>query len=155
MGFFESFFKEKYNWEEVKHSEQAYPINSISLITIKTENVDLTTGWIDKGYEHYSFKKYCPYNFLIIVNLNGKEDAANMQTIEDYFADMLREVCIAHMLARVVSKDSMSIELYLDDQEAGVKQLKAMQEDAAKPASFEWEVLYDPKWKLVKGLMHL
>jgi len=155
MGIFDSIFKGKYNWEDVKHSEQVYPINTISLLSIKTEHVELTTGWIDKGYDTYEFKKYCPYNFLIIVHFSEDETHLDFQIIEEFFAEKLREVSIAHMVARVVSKANMSIEMYVDDKAATEKQLKEIQADPATSFSFEWEITNDPKWKLVKGLMHL
>lgn len=155
MGIFGSLFKEKNKWEDVKQSEQVYPINTISLLTIKTEHVELTTGWIDKGYEHYEFKKYCPDNFLIIVHFGEGHSSMLLHQIEMFFADKLREVCIAHMIARVVSKENVSIELYVDDKDAAEQQLKTIQSDSSLAFSFEWEVTHDPKWKLVKGLMHL
>ena len=155
MGIFDSLFKAKYNWEDVKHSEQVYPINTISLLSIKTENVELTTGWIDKGYDEYEFKKCCPYNFLITIHCKENNSNADLLVIENCFADTLREVCIAHMIARVVSKDNVSIEMYVDDKAAAEEQLKIIQKDTSLNFSFEWEVTHDPKWKLVKGLMDL
>jgi hypothetical protein len=79
----------------------------------------------------------------------------DMGMIEDFFIDELRKVCIAHIIARVVTEKGMNIEMYLELKEPAMKHLKAILNDPNRPVSFKFEVKDDPKWIAGSNLMKL
>jgi len=149
------FFKSK--WEEIKKTDTIYPEHSISILRLKTESGKLATGWIDKAYKDYRYKKYCLYNFLIMVDLTDEIAQSNqeldMGTIEDYFVNELRNICIAHIVARVATDKGFNIEMYLEDDDAAVNHLRSILDNPSRIVSFNCEVNIDPKWDAVSGLM--
>lgn len=161
MGLFERIFAKKDPlpiWEEIKNTEQAYPVNSISLFTLNTKN-GLGTGWVNKGYKKYPYKRNCPYNFLIKVDLtdeisNNNEDL-DTGTIEDFFVDELRKICIVHMISRLTTEKGITIEMYLEELEEPKKYLEVLITNPSRLVSFEIEVNNDPLWLATRGLMKI
>lgn len=162
MGLFDKLFSKEetnVNWEEIKKTDKVYPPNSISILMLKTDSGKPGTGWVDKAYDKYPHKKYCPHNFLIMVDLTDSIAENNpdldMGTIEDFFVDELRKVCVAHIVARVVTDNGMNIEMYLELQEPAMKHLQTILDNPNRLVSFSCEVNEDPKWTAVSGLMKL
>ena len=161
MGLFDRIFskqKTNINWEEVKKTDKVYPPNSISLLMLKTDGGKSGTGWVDKAYNIYAYKEFCPYNFLIMVDLTDNIAESNpnldMATIEDFFVNELRTICIAHIVARVVTDVGINIEMYLELQEPAIKHLQTILDNPKRFVSFSCEVNEDPKWTAVSGLMN-
>ena len=160
MGIFDNFFGKKENWNEIRETDEVYIKDSaISILMLQTESGENGTGWVDKGYENYKFKKYCPYNFLIMVDFTDeiadKNPDLDMGTVEDFFVEELRKIGIAHIVARVVTDKGMNIEMYIEKMEDSMKRLKEISEDKNRLVSFSCEVNKDPKWEAVSGLMNL
>ncbi len=162
MGLFDKLFSKEnsnVNWEEIKKTDKVYPANSISLLMLNTDSGKPGTAWVDKGYDKYPYKKFCPYNFLIMVDLTDSIAKGNlnldMETIEDFFVDELRKVCVAHIVARVVTDKGMNIEMYLELQEPAMNHLQTILENPNRLVSFNCEVNDDPNWTAISGLMTL
>jgi hypothetical protein len=162
MGLFDKFFGKEHsnvNWEAIKKTDKVYPPNSISLLMLKTDSGKPGTAWVDKGYDKYAYKKFCPYNFLIMVDLTDSiaESNANldMGTIEDFFVDELTKVCVAHIVARIVTDKGLKIEMYLELREPAMKHLQTILDNPNRLVSFNFNVNDDPKWAAVSGLMKL
>ena len=162
MGLLGKLFGQKnsnLDWEEIKKSGTIYPKNSISILRLNTKSGNFGTGWVDKAYKDYAYKKYCPYNFLIMVDLNDTIAQSNpdldMGTIQEYFIEELRKICVAHMLSRVATDEGMNIEMYLEDDDAAMKHLETILDNPERIVSFNCEVNKDPKWTAVSGLMNL
>jgi hypothetical protein len=162
MGLFDKLFSRgnfNANWEEIKKTDKVYPPHSISLLMLNTDSGKSGTAWVDKGYDKYAYKEFCPYNFLIMVDLTDSIAESNadldMGTVEDFFVDELRKVCVAHIVARVVTDKGMNIEMYLELQKPAMKHLRTILDNPNRLVSFSCEVNEDPKWNAVSGLMKL
>ena len=162
MRLFKNLFRKQYSntdWEEIKKTDTVYPQNSISILRLKTESGKFGTGWVDKAYDKYPYKKFCPYNFLIKVDLTDniaeKNPNLDMLTIEDFFRNELKKICIAHTVSRIVTDTGMNIEMYLEKQEPAMQHLQTILEDPDRLVSFSCEVNKDPKWDAVSGLLKL
>lgn len=159
MGLLDIFFSKKETWDEIKKTDKVYPANSISIFMLNTVSGQPGTGWFDAGYEKYAYKKSCPYNFLIMVSLKDsiaiKNPGLDMGTIEDFFVQELRKVCIAHIVARVVTDEGLNIEMYLEQQEPAMNHLRTILENPNRLVSFNCEVTEDPEWTVIKELMSL
>jgi hypothetical protein len=160
MGILDNLFgNNKKKWNDIKKTDKVYPQNSISILMMKTESGKPSTGWVDKAYKQYEYKKFCPYNFMIMVSLKDsvaqKNPTLDMGTIETFFTEELRKVGIAHIIARVATDDGVNIEMQLEDNKAAMEHLQNILADPNRLVSFNCEVNYDPKWTAVAGLMNL
>jgi hypothetical protein len=147
-------------WEEIKKTDKVYPPNSISILMLnKIDSSEPTTGWFDRGYEKYEYKKFCPYNFLIMVSLQDRIAKRNPEldlgTIENFFVNELRKICVAHIIARFSTDSGINIEMYLELKEPAMKHLQAILENPNRIVSFNCEVSDDPKWTVVSELSEL
>lgn len=144
--------KSNIDWDEIKKIGTIYPENSITLLMLNTG-----TGWVDKGYRTYAYKEFCPYNFLIMVDFTDSiaEDNPDldMGTVEDFFVEELRKVCVAHIVARTVTDKGMDIEMYLELEDPAMEHLQQILNDPNRLVSFSCEVNTDPKWRAVSQLM--
>ncbi|MES2656678.1 MAG: DUF695 domain-containing protein [Bacteroidota bacterium] len=120
MGLFDRIFGRKEvvpPWNEIKNTDKVYPQPSITLLALQTKNGP-GTGWVDMGYKKYPYKKNCRYNFLIKVyftdSIAGKNPDLDIGTIEDFFIDELRKICVAHIVGRLATDNGLNIEMYLD-----------------------------------------
>lgn len=114
MNFLNKLFANKppvVDWEMVKYSDQIYPKHSFTLLKLTMPNGELGTGWVDKAYKKYEFKKFCPYYIKISIDLTdqvAKDNAdLDMGTIEDFFSDQLKGICVCHLVSRLVSDKGM------------------------------------------------
>lgn len=162
MGLFDKFFgkkKEHIDWEEIKLSGSPYPVNSISILRVKTNNGKSATGWVNKTYNQYIYKEFCPWHFLITIDLDDSIVINNpdldMGTIQSFFVDGLRKAGIAHIVARMVTDDGMNIDMYVENDQSSMKLLDKIIADPARLVSFKYEVTKDPKWEAVNHLMNL
>ena len=162
MGLLKILFGDKNEiafWNEVKEKDDAYPKNSISILMVRTGSGKPGTGWVDKGYLNYNYKKFCPYYFLIKVDLTDTIAKSNpdldMGTIENYFVDNLRKICVSHMVARLVSDTGFSIEMYAETNFLILRKLQSMQTDNNRLVSFEVAIKKDPKWTVIDRLLTL
>ena len=161
MGLFERIFAKKEPlpiWEEIKNTEQVYPVNSLSLFTLNTKN-GFGTGWVDKAYRNYPYKKNCPYNFLIKVDLTDdiSQNNGDLDTgaIEDFLTEELRKICVAHMVGRLTSEKGIDVEMYLEKLDEVRKYLEALSRKPERLFSFEFEANNDPSWTATRGLMKI
>jgi hypothetical protein len=145
-------------WNEIKDTAKVYPKNSISIIQFKLKD-KLGTGWIDKAYVDYPYKINCPYSFLIKVDLTDsigqKRPDLDMATIEDYFVNELRKICVTHIVARLVTETGLNIEMYLEKGDEVLKYLQTLSKNPERLVSFDFQASNDPKWESIKGLMQL
>jgi hypothetical protein len=162
MGVIKMLFGDKNDdalWKEIKIKGDAYPTNSISILMVRTESGKPGTGWVDKGYVNYEYKKFCPYYFLIKVDLTDAIAKLNsdldMGTIENYFIDNIRNICVSHIVARLVNDKGLSIEIYSETNFLVLRKLQSMQTDNNRLVSFEVAVKKDPKWTVVERLLTL
>jgi hypothetical protein len=151
--------KEDQIWTTIKTSDNAYPKNSISILILKTKSGGTGTGWVDKAYDKYAYKKYCSFNVLIKVDLADSIAKNNpdldMGSVEEYFLENLRKICIAHIVARLVTDEGMNIEMYVEKGKQVAQLLQSMQVDKNRLVSFTTEINKDPDWTAVSGLMNL
>ncbi|MDF4202233.1 DUF695 domain-containing protein [Maribacter sp. SA7] len=159
MGIFDKIFGSSIDWNEIKNTTHVYPKDSISLLQLTTESGAIGTGWINKGYQDYKYKKFTPYNFLIVVNLADDIAEANselnMGTIEDFFTDEMRKIGVAHIVARVVTDEGLNIEMYIENVKDSYEKLQEFIEDPKRLVTFNVEVNEDPKWRAVRDLMNI
>ena len=159
MGIFDKLFGTGIDWNKIKNTPAVYPQDSISILQLTTESGGMGTGWINKGYQDYKFKKFCPYNFLISVNLSDEISETNpdldMGTIEDYFTDEMRKLGIAHIVARVVTDEGLNIEMYIENVKDSYEKLQELRVDPNRLVTFDVEVNEDPKWRAIRGLMNI
>ena len=162
MGLLEKLFGKKNNnanWLVIKTSEMVYPQKSISILMLKTKSGKMGTGWVDKAYDKYAYKEFCPYNFLIMVDLKDSiaqlRPDLDMETIETFFVEELRKICIAHIVGRLVSDEGINLEMYLEKEKPVMKHLQNILSDSNRLVSFNCEVNKDPEWSAVSGLMNL
>ena len=140
--------KNDLNWDELRLTEEVYPANSISVFMTQSERGKPSTGWVDLAYEEYAYKNYCPYNlqFNIWIDESTPEDL-DMGTIEDYFTNILKEECVVHAVARVVTDFGMIMDLYIDNPEFAQIKLGELSESNDKLVEFGCGFNHDPKWK--------
>jgi hypothetical protein len=148
-----------FNWQEAKEPDILYPKHSFSLLKLKTLSGEIGTGWIDKAYKKYEYKQFCPYHIMLNIDLTDKVAESNpdldMGTIEDFFSEELRNICVCHMISRLASDKGMEIELYVEQEFAINKFLTKTQEGESRQVTFNYEISYDPKWKKVNKLLSL
>lgn len=144
------------DWQLVKESNKVYPESSFTLLKITTSSGRFGTGWVDKAYTRYEYKKFCPYHVLITVNLTDHIAENNpdidMGTIEDYFSEPLKQICTFHMVSRVVTDEGMDIEGYLELDESAENFLTAKSQAEDRLVTFSYKINFDPNWKLSKLL---
>lgn len=149
----------KSKWNVIKESEDLYVKGPIAILRLKSKKNSLLTGWVNKGYKDYPYKKFCNQNFLIKVNLLDNLAASNlnigMDEIEAYFTSNLRKSCVCHLVARLATDEGLNLEVYLDDRTSGMLTLLNLSKDQNKLASFTYESHYDPDWDAVQGLFNL
>lgn len=159
MEFLRKFFEINHtDWDKIKVSDKLYPRTSISLL-VSTKDGILRTGWINKGYQGYSYKRFCPYNVLIIIDPNDTIAQSNpdidLDMIEDFFVTELRAICIAHIVARIAIDKGINIEIYTEFQDPIIECLQRIMDSPQRLVSFNYEINYDPDWDAVSGLMTL
>ncbi len=161
MGIFDKFFgkADSINWVEIRKTEIAYPESSLSLLALSDQNGMATTGWIDLAYEDYEFKKYCPVNFLLKIDLSDEIAEQNpdldMGTIEDFLIDESRKFGVAHMVARLSTAKGMNIEMYSDNAEKVLEHLWTISQKPERKFTFEIDANKDPKWSAFRQLVRL
>jgi len=161
MGIFNKLFgkADSINWVEVRETENVYPISSLSLLALSDKNGMASTGWIDLAYEDYEYKKYCPVNFLLKIDLTDEIAERNpdldMGTIEDILTEESRKYGVAHMVARLVTDKGMDIEMYADNAERVLEHLWTISQKPERQFSFEIDANKDPKWSAFNQLVGL
>jgi hypothetical protein len=159
MGLFDKLFGKAntINWEEIRETEIVYPKSSVSLLALSDLNGEVLTGWIDLAYEAYEFKKYCPVNFLIKIDLTDEIAAQNpdldMGYIEDFILEESRKFGIAHMVARLTTDKGMNIEMYADNAQKVLEHLWAISQDTDRLFTFEIDANKDAKWSAFSQLV--
>lgn len=148
--------KQASEWQTFKASDNLYPAGPIAIITMQSSTGGLLTGWINKGYKDYPYKKFCRNNFLIKVDLGDKAATStpHMDTVEKYFLDNLRNACVSHLVARLATDNGLNLEFYLENRDAGMITLLHLSNDPNKLVNFTYENNYDPSWEAVTGLFN-
>jgi hypothetical protein len=159
MGFLNNLFGTKnIDWQQVKTTDAVYPKTLFSLFTYQTDG-GMATGWVDKGYKDYSYKTHCPYHLHIIVDCTDsiaeKNPDLDMGMIEDFFTDILKPICICHMVARKATSIGMDIEMYIETSETINELLLKESTNPDRLFSFSFTIKNDPKWNGVKDLMNI
>ena len=161
MGLLDSLFNKSdknVDWDKFRTTDSIYPQNSISVFTVDNGN-GIATGWVDKSYSNYSYKKYCPFNLHITVDLTDKIAESNldldMGTIEDFFIDELKKICVSHMVSRVATDTGMEIEMYIEKPDPIKEFLSKSNADPKRLFSFTYSIADDPKWDNIKQLMKI
>lgn len=147
------------DWEEIKKDNQKiYPENSMTTFIMNTEKGNSATHWVDKAYKDYSYKSYCPYNCLITVNLSNEfnlnKSDLDIESVEKYFKDELRKVCVCHFLARITTEDGFNLELYVDDVENALDKLTELESDPNRAVNFDCEITDDREWETIGVLLN-
>ncbi len=162
MGFLNIFFggsNEKVDWLAIKATDKVYPNHSISILRLKTRSGKLATGWVDKSYDEYQYKRFSPFNLLVKVELHQQPaeaiTAIDMEAIQHFFITEVRRVSIAHFVARLVTDEGMDLEIYLEQKQPVIEHLDQLKDDPALFKSFTYEINKDPRWTAVNGLMKL
>ena len=162
MGLFDKLFgkkKNNINWDESKLSGDAYPVNSISILRVKTNNGKSATGWVNKTYSQYIYKEFCPWHISILIDLNDpiviNNPDLDMGTIQSFFVDGLRKAGIAHIVARMLTDDGMKIDMYVENDQPAIKLLDKIIAAPTRLVSFEYKVTNDPQWEAVNHFMNL
>jgi len=88
-------------------------------------------------------------------DISQKNPDLDFHTIEEFFINELRKICVAHIVARVVTDKGINIEMYLEFLEPALKHLKRILEDPNRIVSFDCLVSKDPEWKAVSQLMKI
>jgi len=151
--------KDKKEWLLVRGTDEAFPKTSISILKIKGKNGHYSTGWVDKGYSNYKYKKFCRTNFLIKVDLTGPKSLQfadlDMGTVEKYVREKLTNFGISHIVARFGREYGMDIEVYVENRDSTMVELHKMENDPKAPGTFKYETNDDPNWDAVDGLFNL
>lgn len=162
MGFLNEFFGRPNNnaeWLAIKATGKVYPNHAISILRLTTKSGKTATGWLDKSYDQYAYKRFSPYNLLIQVSLPRQpaEHAAviDMEAIQDFFVTEVRRVSIAHLVARLVTAEGLKLEIYTEYKQQVVKHLDKLEDNPALFESFTYEITNDPRWTAVSSLMKL
>ncbi len=162
MGFLNDFFGRPSNnteWLAIKTTGNVYPIPAISILRLTTKSGKAATGWLDKSYHQYAYKRFSPYNLLVNVALPKQpaETTADidMEAIPHFFITEVRRVSIAHIVARIVTDKGMDLEIYLEQKQPVIKHLDQLRDNPALFDSFTYEIIRDPRWTAVDGLMKL
>ncbi len=141
------FFK-KVDWNVVKQTTAVYPQNSFSLVMGKTDNGKVATGWINLAYKDYNFKKFCPYNFQLSIEIdNNKSQQVDIEYVENYFIDKLQKVCIVHAVSRMMIDDGMIMDFYIDNVDLAEKTFNELYQDPTKLVEFGCAINFDPRWE--------
>jgi hypothetical protein len=118
---------------------------------------EIGTGWVDKAYKKYEYKQFCPYHISIQVDLTDhialKNPDLDMGTIEDFFSEGLKEICLCHMVSRLASEKGMEIEIYVADKEKVNVFLTETKNDENRLFTFDYLTDLDPKWKKVNKVL--
>jgi len=151
--------KSNVNWEQIKNSGSLYPKSSVAILSVKTNTGKLSTGWVNKAYEKYPYKEFCPYNLSITVDLikgmNEGLPGLDMYTIEEFFVEALRAVCVAHIVARITGEGELYIEAYVEKADIAVQRLQEISNAPEQSIYFHFQVNKDPKWQTIDELMRL
>jgi len=147
------------DWLAIKATDKVYPNHAISILKLKTRSGKLATGWVDKSYDEYQYKRFSPYNLLIKVSLPKQSaetaTAFDMEVIQHFFITEIRRVSIAHVVARLVTDEGIKLEIYLEYKQPVIEHLDNLKDNPALFDSFTYEVNKDPRWTAVNGLMKL
>jgi hypothetical protein len=147
------------DWNTIKQSDKVYPKHSISLVTVQNQEGEISTGWIDKGYEKYPYMGYCPTCMLIRVDLTDSIAESNsdldMGTVEDFFLENLQKFGVAHMIARIATESGMDIFMYVENKKQSETFLLELSASHERLVSFQIEMTDDPKWKIANNLMKI
>jgi hypothetical protein len=162
MGFFNEFFGLPYNnaeWLAIKVTDKVYPNHAISILRLTTKYGKAATGWVDKSYEQYAYKPFCPYNLLVQISLPNQpaknDTVVDMEAIQNFFIREIRGVSIAHLVARLVTDEGLKLEIYTDCKRPVIKHLDQLKDDPSLFQSFTYEIIKDPRWTAVSSLMKL
>lgn len=147
------------DWEKLKYSDKVYPKHSFTLLKLTMEDGEIGTGWIDKAYGKYEFKEFCPYHLKISIDLTDQVAEENadldMGTIEDFFSDELKTICLSHFISRLVSEKGIDIDFYVEKDEPVEQFLRKASLAQNRLVTFTYKIEFDPKWKDIKRLINL
>lgn len=147
------------DWEKVKNSDNVYPKHSFTLLKLTMANGELGTGWVDKAYKKYDFKEFCPYHTKISIDLTDQVAEDNpdldMGTIEDFFSDELKGICVCHLVSRLVAERGMEIQCYSEENEAIEQFLRNVRLAENRLVTFTYAIDFDPKWCKVNRLLKI
>ncbi|MBW3517908.1 DUF695 domain-containing protein [Flavobacterium sp. NKUCC04_CG] len=147
------------NWKETSLDKmQIYPVNSITVFMMDTQNGKTETHWVDKAYKNYKFKKECKFNCYITVDFtddfNAQQDQLDITDIEKYLTTNLREVCVCHLVARITTDVGINLEFYVDEVEEAIKRLNELEEDTDRLINFDCEITEDEEWENVFEILN-
>ncbi|PCI96707.1 MAG: hypothetical protein COB15_09380 [Flavobacteriales bacterium] len=147
--------KKEIDWDLIKSQDPntVYPKNSISLLMGQTENSNPTTGWVDLGYKPYEYKKQCPININLTIDILSDEDQTiDMGFIEDLLTDSLREKCVAHPISRVSTDSGLVMDYYVDNLENAKNILSDISDSKKNKLKIDYNTNLDPKWKTYRNI---
>lgn len=144
-------------WEEIKLDHNiVYPNTEIVEFLMETDEGNMETHWVDRGYDNYAYKKECKYNCMVVVDItddyNSKKDDHDIVTIENYFNKRLKAVCTAHFIARITTDNGITLEFYVDDVQSAITTLNKMKKDKYKLVNFNCDITDDENWTNVEEL---
>ncbi len=147
------------NWKETRLDKmQIYPVNSITVFMMDTENGRPETHWVDKAYKNYIYKNECKFNCYLTVDFsddfNAQKDHLDIADIEKYFTTNLRAVCVCHLVARITTDIGINLEFYVDDVEEAIKRLNELEEDTDRLVNFDCEITEDEAWENVFEILN-
>lgn len=145
------------NWNDLKtDTQKVYPKSNKSIGIMQLDTGKMAIHWADRAYDNYAYKSYCPYNFMITINLWDFEvagqDADDTSNIEKYFENALRSVCICHGVANISAEESFTLYYYADNAVSAFEKLTELENDPDKLIKFSYEVNDDPKWELFSNI---
>ncbi len=162
MGLLNRFFggtNNNVDWLAIKATDKVYPNHAASILMLKTKSGKSATGWLDKSYHQYEYKRFSPYNLLVRVSLPRQRTehsaAIDMEVVQLFFITEIRRVSIAHIVARIVTDEGMNLEIYLEQKQPVIEHLDQLKDNTTLFDSFTYEINKDPRWTAVSGLMKL
>jgi hypothetical protein len=151
--------KGRKEWNNVRLTDGAFPQSSIALIRMKSKSGGILTGWVNKGYVNYKYKRFCPTNCLVKVDLTDprlqNDPEVDMGTVEEYFKERLSSAGVIHLVCRLCTEYGMDMEFYIEDVWAVVAAFKKMEMNPKYPLTFKYEFNDDPDWHAISGLFNL
>src|SRR6478736_5986415 len=145
--------KDKKEWNNVRSTDNAFPQTSNALIKMKSKSGGILTGWINRGYENYKYKRFCPNNCLVKVDLTDprlqNDPTFDMASVEEYFKERLSSTGVIHFVCRLCTEYGMDMEFYVEDAWAVMATFKKMEMNPKYPLTFKYEFNDDPEWDAI------
>ena len=154
-------FKKKATEEEFKAAKSdgsVYPGESITVMQIQTESGGFGTAWINKKYKDFKFKEYCPFLFILKIDLSNitdeQRDILDMSTIEDFFDERMKEIGVSHFIARFVTDKGMDMIFYTEANPEFEEVLNSLKSKNELGLEFEIDLnKSDLGWKSMKMVL--